>query len=112
MGSARGVWGGSLTLRCQHLIQQKMQSPRRSRRPKIPPSTMAKSFGQALVNTGDKTGSEREKEREMFQPTALHQGAGHSGGPQECLTAQLHLGLTLGPGEQGRVHRALTGCQG
>lgn len=68
MGSERGFWGGSLTLRCQHLTQQKMQSPAKSRRPKIPPSTIAKSFGEALVNTGGKTARVRERDVSAHYP--------------------------------------------
>lgn len=79
-----GFWGGSLTLRCQHLTQQKMQSPVKSRRPATPPSTMAKRFGQALMSFGGETA----RENRCVQLTALCQGSGHSGGAREGLTAQ------------------------
>lgn len=58
------VCGGSLTLRCQHLTQQKIHNPVKIRKPAIPPSTLARSFGQAQVNAVGKT--EREREREMY----------------------------------------------
>lgn len=95
VGSERGVWGGSLTLRCQHLTQQKTQSPAKSRRPKIPPSTMAKSFGEALVNPGDKTARERERER-SFSSLPSVRVPGILEGPRKASLPSYTWGLTLG----------------
>lgn len=59
--------GSSLTCWCRHLIQQRMQSPMKARKLKVPPNTTARNIGWFWFNPLDKTERERREGRgEVF----------------------------------------------